>query len=126
MVTVKTCYFYLFSVRMQQKSSWSSLGPSQMDSSLLNNIQKLFSERIDLSGMVEPNKGSVVMAIIKICLKVKKAASFLISTAVSFSVFFFIGIFGMRSSQDFWKVWYPADTGGLLLPATFLMEIYFR
>lgn len=58
------------SSRMQQKSSWSSLGPSQLDSSLLNNIQKLFSERIDLSGTVEPNKGSVVMAIIKICLKV--------------------------------------------------------
>ncbi|XP_046444096.1 vacuolar protein sorting-associated protein 51 homolog isoform X3 [Daphnia pulex] len=57
------------SSRMQQKSSWSSLGPSQLDSSLLNNIQKLFSERIDLSGTVEPNKGSVVMAIIKICLK---------------------------------------------------------
>lgn len=55
---------------MQQKSSWSSLGPSQLDSSLLNNIQKLFSERIDLSGTVEPNKGSVVMAVIKICLKV--------------------------------------------------------
>jgi hypothetical protein len=47
------------------------LGPSQLDSSLLNNIQKLFSERIDLSGTVEPNKGSVVMAIIKICLKVR-------------------------------------------------------
>lgn len=57
------------SSRMQQKSSWSSLGPSQLDSSLLNNIQKLFSERIDLSGTVEPNKGSVVMAVIKICLK---------------------------------------------------------
>jgi hypothetical protein len=71
-------FFFFFSVlitlnsssRMQQKSSWSSLGPSQLDSSLLNNIQKLFSERIDLSGTVEPNKGSVVMAIIKICLKV--------------------------------------------------------
>ena len=55
---------------MQQKSSWASLGPSQLDSSLLNNIQKLFSERIDLSGPVEPNKVSIVMAIIKTCLKV--------------------------------------------------------
>lgn len=59
-----------FSARTQQKSSWSSLGPSQLDSSLLNNIQKLFSERIDLSGAVEPNKSSIVMAVIKICLKV--------------------------------------------------------
>ena len=61
-----------FSARTQQKSSWSSLGPSQLDSSLLNNIQKLFSERIDLSGAVEPNKSSIVMAVIKICLKVNK------------------------------------------------------
>lgn len=57
------------SARMQQKSSWASLGPSQLDSSLLNNIQKLFSERIDLSGPVEANKVSIVMAIIKTCLK---------------------------------------------------------
>ena len=56
---------------MQPKSSWSSLGPSQLDSSLLNNIQKLFSERIDLSGPVEHSKVSIVMAIIKICLKVR-------------------------------------------------------
>ena len=61
---------FIYSARIQQKSSWASLGPSQLDSSLLNNIQKLFSERIDLSGTVEPNKGSIVMAIIKICLKV--------------------------------------------------------
>ncbi len=112
---------------MQQKSSWSSLGPSQMDSSLLNNIQKLFSERIDLSGMVEPNKGSVVMAIIKICLKVNKATSVFMFTAVLLSLFLlFLGIFGMRSSQDIWKIRHPADPSGLLLPATFLMEIYFR
>ena len=57
-------------MQQQQKSSWSSLGPSQMDSSLLNNIQKLFSEKIDLSGTIEPNKGSIVLAIIKTCLKV--------------------------------------------------------
>lgn len=69
-----SCFFFFFhfscSARMQQKSSWASLGPSQLDSSLLNNIQKLFSERIDLSGPVEANKVSIVMAIIKTCLKV--------------------------------------------------------
>jgi len=70
---------YTSSSRMQPKSSWSSLGPSQLDSSLLNNIQKLFSERIDLSGPVEHNKTSVVTAIIKICLKVgnRKTKSFI-------------------------------------------------
>lgn len=64
-------YIFFSSAKMQQpKSSWSSLGPSQMDSSLLNNIQKLFSEKIDLSGTIEPNRASIVMAIIKTCLKV--------------------------------------------------------
>jgi hypothetical protein len=68
----------------QPKSSWSSLGPSQMDSSLLNNIQKLFSEKIDLSGTIEPNRASIVMAIVKTCLKVD--SSFVIK--IQFSVFY--------------------------------------
>ena len=111
---------------MQQKSSWSSLGPSQLDSSLLNNIQKLFSERIDLSGNVEPNKGSIVMAIIKIFLKVFKI-NIDCKGNMRFNLFsnlIYSGFLGMRSAQDVWKVWYSANSSGLLLPAAFLMEIH--
>ena len=40
-----------------------------MDSSLLTNIQKLFSERVDIFGPVEFSRTSVITGIVKIALK---------------------------------------------------------
>ena len=42
---------------------------STMDNSLLSNIQKLFSERVDVFGPVEFSRSSVLTGIIKITLK---------------------------------------------------------
>lgn len=42
-----------------------------IDTSLMNNIQKLFSERIEVFTSVDFNKVSVLTGIVKIALKVK-------------------------------------------------------
>ncbi|XP_076240737.1 vacuolar protein sorting 51 [Calliopsis andreniformis] len=51
------------------KSSWSSYTPSHIDSSLVTNIHKLFSERIEIFSSVQFNKASILTGIIKISLK---------------------------------------------------------
>ncbi|KAM3824612.1 vacuolar protein sorting-associated protein 51 homolog isoform 1-T1 [Vipera latastei] len=59
-----------FSVSRQQSRYAPSYTPSApMDTNLLSNIQKLFSERIDIFSPVEFNKVSVLTGIIKISLK---------------------------------------------------------
>ncbi|XP_068084735.1 vacuolar protein sorting-associated protein 51 homolog [Anabrus simplex] len=55
--------------RHAYRSNWSSYAPSQLDSSLVTNIQKLFSERIEIFSSVEFSKVSVLTGIIKISLK---------------------------------------------------------
>ena len=52
-------------------AAWSSYGASTIDNSLMSNIQKLFSEKIEIFAPVEFSKLSVVTGIIKIGLKVK-------------------------------------------------------
>ena len=54
----------------QQRHDWSSYAPSQVDSGLVANIQKLFSERIEIFAPVEFSKVSILTGIIKISLKV--------------------------------------------------------
>lgn len=55
--------------RHMYRSNWSSYAPSQLDSSLVTNIQKLFSERIEIFSSVEFSKVSILTGIIKISLK---------------------------------------------------------
>lgn len=55
--------------RHHYRSSWSSYTPSHMDSSLVTNIHKLFSERIEIFSSVQFNKASILTGIIKISLK---------------------------------------------------------
>ncbi|KAK7872847.1 hypothetical protein R5R35_006718 [Gryllus longicercus] len=55
--------------RHAYRSNWSSYGPSHLDSSLVTNIQKLFSERIEIFSSVEFSKVSILTGIIKISLK---------------------------------------------------------
>ena len=47
-----------------------------VDASLMSNIQKLFSEKIEIFTSVEFNKVSVLTGIIKIALKVSEFSSF--------------------------------------------------
>ncbi|XP_072840482.2 vacuolar protein sorting-associated protein 51 homolog [Pogona vitticeps] len=62
--------FSVYSSSRQQSRYAPSYTPSApMDTNLLNNIQKLFSERIDIFSPVEFNKVSVLTGIIKISLK---------------------------------------------------------
>lgn len=59
-----------FSVsRHQYRSNWSSYTSSQLDSSIVSNIHKLFSERIEIFSPVEFTKVSILTGIIKISLK---------------------------------------------------------
>ncbi|CAN7990517.1 unnamed protein product, partial [Ixodes hexagonus] len=51
------------------RAHWSSRWPSSVDHSLLSNIQKLFSEKIDIFTTVEFSRVSVMTGIIKIGLK---------------------------------------------------------
>ncbi|EFN69590.1 Uncharacterized protein C11orf2 [Camponotus floridanus] len=51
------------------RSNWSSYTPSHIDSSLVSNIHKLFSERIEIFSSVQFNKASILTGIIKISLK---------------------------------------------------------
>ncbi|KAJ8686987.1 hypothetical protein QAD02_022781 [Eretmocerus hayati] len=55
--------------RHQYKSNWSSYTPSHLDSSIVSNIHKLFSERIEIFSSVQFNKASILIGIIKISLK---------------------------------------------------------
>ncbi|XP_066466524.1 vacuolar protein sorting-associated protein 51 homolog [Tiliqua scincoides] len=62
--------FSVYSSSRQQSRYAPSYTPSApMDTNLLSNIQKLFSERIDIFSPVEFNKVSVLTGIIKISLK---------------------------------------------------------
>lgn len=51
------------------RSNWSSYTSSTIDNSLISNIQKLFSERIEFFSSVQFSKVSVLTGIIKISLK---------------------------------------------------------
>jgi hypothetical protein len=55
--------------RHQYRSNWSSLTPNHLDSTLVSNMHKLFSERIEIFSTVEFNKVSILTGIIKISLK---------------------------------------------------------
>ncbi|XP_014667495.1 PREDICTED: vacuolar protein sorting-associated protein 51 homolog [Priapulus caudatus] len=55
--------------RQQQRSQWGRYTPSTIDNSLMSNIQKLFSEKIEIFSTVEFSKVSVLTGIIKISLK---------------------------------------------------------
>ncbi|CAH0556107.1 unnamed protein product [Brassicogethes aeneus] len=55
--------------RHQFKSNWSSYTPSHMDSNLVSNMHKLFSERIEIFSTVDFSKVSILTGIIKISLK---------------------------------------------------------
>ncbi|XP_066260204.1 vacuolar protein sorting-associated protein 51 homolog [Euwallacea similis] len=55
--------------KVQYKSNWSSYTPSHLDSTLVSNMHKLFSERIDIFSPVEFSKVSILTGIIKISLK---------------------------------------------------------
>ncbi|KAG9428316.1 vacuolar protein sorting-associated protein 51 [Apis mellifera carnica] len=55
--------------RHHYRSSWSSYTPNHIDSSLVTNIHKLFSERIEIFSSVQFNKASILTGIIKISLK---------------------------------------------------------
>ncbi|XP_020283585.1 vacuolar protein sorting-associated protein 51 homolog [Pseudomyrmex gracilis] len=57
------------SVSRHYRSNWSSYTPSHIDSSLVTNIQKLFSEQIEIFSSVQFNKASILTGIIKISLK---------------------------------------------------------
>ncbi|MEQ2275369.1 Vacuolar protein sorting-associated protein 51 [Xenotaenia resolanae] len=62
--------FSVYSSSRQQPRYAASYTPSApMDTNLLSNIHKLFSERIDIFSSVEFNKVSVMTGIIKISLK---------------------------------------------------------
>ncbi|XP_011058193.1 PREDICTED: vacuolar protein sorting-associated protein 51 homolog [Acromyrmex echinatior] len=56
--------------RQHYRSNWSSYTPSHIDSSLVTNIHKLFSERIEIFSSVQFNKASILTGIIKISLKI--------------------------------------------------------
>ncbi|ETN59216.1 Protein fat-free [Anopheles darlingi] len=53
----------------QYRSTWSTYTPSQLDSSFVSNIQRLFSEKIEIFAPVEFSKVSIITGIIKLCLK---------------------------------------------------------
>ncbi|KAH0951879.1 hypothetical protein HN011_001289 [Eciton burchellii] len=55
--------------RHHYRSNWSSYTPNHIDSSLVTNIHKLFSERIEIFSSVQFNKASILTGIIKISLK---------------------------------------------------------
>lgn len=65
----KTHFSNLTISKQQFRSNWSNYTPSQLESSYVSNIHRLFSERIDIFTSVEFSKVSIVTGIIKIGLK---------------------------------------------------------
>lgn len=68
----KTYFSNFNATKPQYRSNWSNYTPSQLESSYVSNIHRLFSERVDIFTSVEFTKASIVMGIIKIGLKVGK------------------------------------------------------
>lgn len=66
----KTHFSTLTTSKQQFRSNWSNYTPSQLESSYVSNIHRLFSERIDIFTNVDFSKVSIVTGIIKIGLKV--------------------------------------------------------
>lgn len=66
----KTHFSTLTASKQQFRSNWSNYTPSQLESTYVSNIHRLFSERIEIFTSVEFSKVSIVMGIIKIGLKV--------------------------------------------------------
>jgi hypothetical protein len=79
-----------------------------MDSSLLSNIQKLFSERIEIFSAVQFTRVSVVTGIVKIALKVTNTM-YRRHPAAYFTVFVCSDIVGMCQSQDVREIWPSTD-----------------
>ncbi|XP_034478025.1 vacuolar protein sorting-associated protein 51 homolog isoform X2 [Drosophila innubila] len=65
----KTYFSNFNATKPQYRSNWSNYTPSQLESSYVSNIHRLFSERVDIFTSVEFTKTSIVMGIIKIGLK---------------------------------------------------------
>lgn len=67
----KTHFGNLTHSKQHFRSNWSNYtNPSQLESSYVTNIHRLFSERIEIFSSVEFSKFSIVTGIIKIALKV--------------------------------------------------------
>lgn len=66
----KTHFSNLTGSKQQFRSNWSNYTPSQLESSYVSNIHRLFSERVDIFTSVDFSKVSIVTGIIKIGLKV--------------------------------------------------------
>lgn len=65
----KTHFSSLTSSKQHYRSNWSNYNPSQLESSYVSNIHKLFSERIEIFTSVDFSKVSIITGIIKIGLK---------------------------------------------------------
>ncbi|XP_075168633.1 vacuolar protein sorting 51 [Haematobia irritans] len=65
----KTYFSNLTNSKQQFRSNWSNYTPSQLESSYVSNIHRLFSERVEIFTSVEFSKVSIVTGIIKIGLK---------------------------------------------------------
>uniref|UniRef100_A0A1I8N667 Vacuolar protein sorting-associated protein 51 homolog n=2 Tax=Musca domestica TaxID=7370 RepID=A0A1I8N667_MUSDO len=65
----KTHFSNLTGSKQQFRSNWSNYTPSQLESSYVSNIHRLFSERVDIFTSVDFSKVSIVTGIIKIGLK---------------------------------------------------------
>lgn len=69
-----------------------------MDSTLVSNMHKLFSERIEIFSSVDFNKVSILTGIIKISLKVE--LPFRKFDAIRLLTIFVVDIYGMCSTED--------------------------
>ncbi|XP_013099648.1 vacuolar protein sorting-associated protein 51 homolog isoform X2 [Stomoxys calcitrans] len=65
----KTYFSNLTNSKQQFRSNWSNYTPSQLESSYVSNIHRLFSERVEIFTSVDFSKVSIVTGIIKIGLK---------------------------------------------------------
>ncbi|KAI4461291.1 hypothetical protein MML48_5g00007952 [Holotrichia oblita] len=65
----KISIFSILVSRHQYRSNWSSYTPNHLDSTVVSNMHKLFSERIEIFSTIEFNKVSILTGIIKISLK---------------------------------------------------------
>lgn len=62
-------HFSLTAASRQHRSTWSTYTPSNLDTSIVSNIHRLFSEKIEIFSPVEFSKVSILTGIIKISLK---------------------------------------------------------
>ncbi len=101
-----TVFFYSTTTQGNKGPSRQSLW-ANIDTNMTTNIQKLFSEKVEIFGPVELHKSDIMMAVVKICLRVITLLCKLelFTTTNSYAFSSYVGTFRKCTTENNVKIW---------------------